>query len=197
LKLLYLVEGEHDEVFIRHILTRESFPKNRSIKTFKNDGKVNQKRREEQKVIASFLQDGSPYDVLIKVENGKNFVISLMNNVCINIPENYKNVRLVVVFDHDGKKPSDEFNEIANVIKSSKPVDFIIDGERNKMGIAHSSRYKLVKNPIKTHNLSEVYFFCFYKSLECEVKKKYGTPVDHCKIKKLGDSFKPSDIWYP
>ena len=198
MKIIYLTEGPHDGTFISKILVRSKVCKVADIWTFKNSGTVDGKRKGETNVIRSFMKPSSPHSVLIKVENGKHFLLQLFNSICVNVMiAQDPPPKLVVIFDHDKLSVDKEFENIRQHIKSSKNgMDFVKLSRIDRNNIAHSSVYQLVK--ITDHHrivIANIHFFCFFTSLEKKAKKLFGKYHIDDLIDKMSQIFKADDIF--
>lgn len=198
MKILYLTEGPHDATFIKKILVRCKVCAVSKIQTFKNNGTVSIKRNGETNAIRSFMEPSSPYSVLIKVENGKHFVLKLFNSICVNVMlAQDPPPKLVVIFDHDNDPADNEFDQIRKNIKSSKNgIDFVQLSRTEHKGIAHSSVYNLVKvTDSQRIIIANIHFFCFFTSLEKTAKELFGKHTIDYLIDKMSQNFKAADIF--
>ena len=198
MKALYLTEGPHDSMFLTKILIRCNVCDEKKIDIFKNAGAMNAKRFAETRTIKRFMEPNSPYSILIKEENGKRSLLQLMNSICINAAIAMEPPpKLIVMFDHDNLAVTREFEQIRDLITSSKnKIDFIQISRTNHMGIAHSSVYKLVKSVGSNRKIiSMVHFFCFFNSLERTAENLFGKHSIKILVDKMSEKFSAEDIF--
>ena len=100
-----------DQIFLKEIIQNAAFP---DIKPnyYKNKGTKPEKKVEETKLLRSFCGKDCEYNLQIKEEGGKDFVLSLFHNVIVNFLLSNKNIHLTVIFDHDGNDPTKEIEKI-------------------------------------------------------------------------------------
>lgn len=185
-------------MFLTKILIRCEVCDQNKIDIFKNAGAMNAKRFAETRTIKRFMEPNSPYSILIKEENGKKSLFQLMNSICINVAiATDQPPKLVVMFDHDNLAVTKEFEQIRNLITSSKnKIDFIKISRTDHMDIAHSSVYKLVKNSGSNEKIiSMVHFFCFFNSLEKTAENLFGKYSIENLVDKISGKFSAEDIF--
>ena len=197
MKLIYLAEGQNDSRFLKNVLINCNFVAENKIRVFKSNTAKPAKRNEESVVIRSFSEKTSPYQVLIKEENGKEAVLMLMDRVCVNITMTLPSVKLVVVFDHDSINPVEEFRSITNRIKSSrKGIEVHKIFYRNHKDLAHSTVYEIAKRLGKRSTpLIRINFFCFNSSLEASAKSLFGDLDVERLADMISEEFVCSDIF--
>lgn len=191
MKSLYLVEGKNDYNFLVNILVQNYSIDPAKIKHYSNEGNKKTKKIAESTTIRSFLEDYSPYDVLIKSERGKKSLISLLSKVCIPTAGGASELNLTTMLDHDGKCPDLEFKSILDEVKENRPqLDFNRTLDTPLNGIGHASSYRVLKvSGRKRVELNSVHFFCFYGSLEKVIRNKFGTSIEINEgIRKLAQS---------
>lgn len=183
MKSLYLVEGNHDCNFLSRTLVNNYSIDSSRIIHYSNEGVKTEKRMAESVLIRQLLNEYSAHDVLIKSEIGKQTLISLLGKVCIPAANNHWELKLTTVFDHDGKRPFEEFNKIFTDIKKTHPqLDFELISDTPHGDIGHAVSYNVSKISGKRRvDLNEIHFFCFYESLEKVIERKFGkgVPIDH------------------
>ena len=187
MKFLYLVEGKHDCKFVRTKLNLHNSFELSKIQCYLNDGVKAKKRMNETETMKKFLNKFSPYDALIKSENGKENLISLLKKVCIREAKNQDDLKLIVIFDHDGKKSVVEFRGIFTVIKDAfQDLTFEPSHDTIYSDIGHYISYSIIKiSGNRREELNRIHFFCFFDSLEKVIARKFGkdTSIDEGIVK--------------
>ena len=200
MKALILLEGNNDGIFLKEIIQNTAFPNIRP-NYYKNQGTKPQKKVEETKLLRGFCRKDCEYNLLIKEEGGKGFVLSLFHNVIVNFLIANKNIHLTVIFDHDGNDPTKEIEKINKnlqdktfgriELKPAVPKKQIIPG-------LYSREFFLTINQGKyNRNLTSFSFISFDKSLECEVAKlchKSENEIDENDIKFFASKIKFNDL---
>jgi hypothetical protein len=118
-KSIIIVEGSNDLKFICKLLSCSS---QNNIKPYDNGGNKNQKKDNETNILRNFIQPKSPHNILIKAEQGKNNVFSLVNNIINFVFEHY-DLELYIIFDHDNKNPEDDITDFIKKIKANKMIN--------------------------------------------------------------------------
>ena len=151
----------------------------------------------ESVVIRQLMNEYSPYDVLIKSEIGKQPLISLLGKVCFPTAQNYWEMKLTTVFDHDGRSPFEEFNTIFADVKRTHPqLVFELISDTPHRDIGHTVSYRIQKiSGRRREDLNRIHFFCFYESLEKVIGRKFGKNVSiDDGIIRLGEHLKGRDF---
>jgi hypothetical protein len=118
-KTIIIVEGSNDLKFICKLL---SCCTQNNIKLYDNGGNKNQKKDNETNILRNFIQPKSPHNIIIKAEQGKNNVFSLVNNIINFVFEHY-DLKLYIIFDHDNKNPGDDIHNFIEKIKANKMIN--------------------------------------------------------------------------
>ena len=193
MKFLYLVEGKHDCKFVSITLNQKYLLDLSKIQCYFNEGSRDNKRLNESVMVKRFLSKCSPYTALIKSENGKKNLISLLKKICIPEAYSQEDLKLIVIFDHDEKNPVVEFREIFTVIKDAfQDLTFEPSHDTTHSDIGHSISYSIIKiSGNRREELNRIHFFCFFDSLENVITRKFGedTSIDEG-IEKLCNCLK-------
>lgn len=169
MKKLFIVEGYNDKLFCHHFLQETgSYPKDK-IDVFVNSARADDLRPYQTRAITRFSERSSPYRVLIKIENGRGALFSLLQKQIVNVLVNLYEIAPVVIFDQDGRNPQRDFDCIfESVRRRSKHIDFELRDNRSlRSGDILLRNYDLVKsvgNDSKV--LSNFDFLIFRPSLE-------------------------------
>lgn len=75
MKSLVIVEGRNEQIFLENLISDASVRKDIRPHCYNNIGNTNQKKNQETQEIRKFSGARSPYNLLIKVEGGRSFVI--------------------------------------------------------------------------------------------------------------------------
>jgi hypothetical protein len=184
LKFLYLAEGQHDLNFLNITLGQNYSFELSKIKLYCNEGVKTEKAMNESLLIRRLMGECSPYDTLIKAEEGKRNLFSLLGKICIPTAQNNQNLNLTTVFDHDGKEPNRDFDAIFNTVRRTHPqltFKLIFDrkiSDCQHVDVGHTASYSILKiNGEKKVELNKIHFFCFFESLEQIIRRKYGRNV--------------------
>lgn len=136
--------------------------------------------------IRRFLERYSPYQVLIKIENGKPNVLSVFSQSIVNILCYSGDISTIIAFDHDHKAPEKDFDDIFDKTRRRKSdIDFVLEEKRPFLSskiLIH--RYTLVKKRSAANKvISRCNFLTFPTSLEAVAGISDGEDPE--KIKKI------------
>jgi hypothetical protein len=170
LKKLVIIEGLHDGIFLKKIM--DNSIGNSEYLYYKNRGKKEQKRYSETDILRKFISEKNKLDFLIKEEGGKSFVKNFFLGNIINFSLNYSSLELTVIFDHDGKHPTQEITQWKKDFES-KNNNVTFDNVSNPVKITKGLYWRKFdlyqirgKNTVK---LNYFHLVTFDKSLESEV----------------------------
>lgn len=177
-KPIIVVEGKNDMEFVCILLSK--FNKNLAkIKTFDNVGNKKEKKYKETDLIRKLMQKSSPIDTLIKAENGKSNVFSLICSIMSFIISS-RELKLYVIFDHDYKNPSDDINDLINRIRTRIKETSIQITMCKEIINNHLFEWELTITTAKSKRVIIIY--TFKKSLEFSIKfdKKKRATLNLC-----------------
>jgi hypothetical protein len=180
--VLILAEGWNDEVFLKEIISNAT---HLSISPFfySNNGIKTEKKDQETVMLRKYCSKNNYYNLFVKEEGGKDFVLRLFTNIVINFLVLHKDLCLIVLFDHDGRDPETEIQKIRNDLKaktgskiafeSSSPIHKISDGFNRR-------DFSLVQlRGTKSYDIASFSFATFDTSLEGVVSKHYSKPEEY------------------
>ncbi|MHB1507097.1 MAG: hypothetical protein ACYCUZ_03455 [Cuniculiplasma sp.] len=184
MKSLYLVEGKHDLDFLYLSLSQNYSIESSKIKLYCNVGIKTVKATNESLLIRGLMGEYSKYDALIKAEEGKQNLFSLLGKICIPTVQNNQFLNLTTVFDHDGNESSSDFKTIFDKVSRTHPqLNFepIFDrkiSDCHNIEVGHTVSYSVLKiSGKKKIELNKINFFCFSDSLETFIEKKFGKNI--------------------
>lgn len=169
MKKLLITEGYNDKLFFSYIFSMTNFCHESKIDIFNSEDQRGNLNPKETLSIRRFLERYSPYQVLIKIENGKPNVLSVFSQSIVNILCYSGDISAIIAFDHDHKSPEEDFNDIFTRTKSRKPdIDFELVERKNFLSSKLLVRkYALVKNRGAVNKeISRFNFLTFPSSLE-------------------------------
>lgn len=171
MKRLVIIEGLHDGIFLKHVIGRGGIG-NLNYYYYQNRGNKKQKMYKETNLLRTFLSEENKLDFLIKEEGGKSFVKNFFLGNIINFSLNYSSLELTVIFDHDGKHPTEEITKWKEDFKS-KNNNVTFENIGNPVKITKGlywRKFELYQNRGKNKvKLNYFYLITFDKSLESEV----------------------------
>lgn len=194
-----IVEGRNDKTFLEEIVSK-STNSGLSPKFYTNIGISTNKKDNETIMIRKLTEKNCPYNMLAKIEGGHDLVIRLFTNVVINFLTPRNDLYLTALFDHDGRVPDDEIEQIRNNVKSrtSGKTDFgTADSKKLFSGFTRRDfkLFKYVEND--TVPISNFTFVTFDQSLESLISTALNKPKDSLKeidFRKFASHFKMEDI---
>lgn len=192
MKVVILVEGDHDIQFLRHIISKDGNISPDKVKYFPNRGSVENTRNPETNAIRSFLTPWSPHVILAKNEEGKEKVLAYTQTLWNQLDTKTTSARLISLIDYDGKDPNYYFNKIKKNIENRHSGSVV--------SIEYEStirKFILKRNIIIRKNSSmmfEVCFIAFFSSLEKIVEKEFPEKNMEDGIKKLAQTFCLNDF---
>ena len=199
MKKLFIVEGYNDQLFCHHFLQESgSYPEDK-IDVFVNSARADDLRPNQTRAITRFSERSSPYRVLIKIENGRGTLFSLLEKQIVNVLVNLYEIAPVVIFDHDGRNPQRDFDGVfESVRRRSNHIDFEFRDNRSfRSGDILLRNYDLVKkvgNDSKV--LSNFDFLTFRTSLEkvAGIGEFFDDPAKEERIRELVKNLKHTAV---
>lgn len=187
MKKLVIIEGLHDGIFLKNIIDRSGIG-NLKYYYYQNRGNKEQKMYKETNLLKTFLSEENELEFLIKEEGGKSFVKNFFLGNIINFSLNYSSLELTVIFDHDGKHPTEEIKQWKDEFESKNTNNVKFENVSNPVKITKGLYWRKFdlyqirgKNKVK---LNYFHLVTFDKSLESEVaefcnkRKKQVTEQD-------------------
>ncbi|MHB8396475.1 MAG: hypothetical protein ACYDAZ_06590 [Thermoplasmataceae archaeon] len=195
MKRVLLVEGENDLILCKHILRRSGVIDS-EIRIFDNTGTKYEKKTQETSVLNSLVDRNSPFKILIKVENGRDFVLSLFANVGINFLMTQRDTYFTVIFDHDRRDPEDDIKRLFSDIRSRNREIHLQEIGKSKINSDVSRRDISIKK-ISGHNEKFIQKFSittFRISLEDSVdERSIENPVEE-RISRFAEKIRHKDF---
>lgn len=190
MKKVIICEGFNDGLFMESLVSKLGFHKTK-IKIFKQlDVSIEEKKDAETRILRSFIDDNSfnPYDILIKLEGGKDSAIKLFSRELVYSLRKIDNLILILDIDNsnfEGKKNliKDMVNKIFG---QTIPLELNFK-EKNQNKHLHHSSCKVTINGTK-QEVGEFQMVLFKNNLEnvCGIVNKKDTEEDkRIKIEKL------------
>jgi hypothetical protein len=152
-KIMCVVEGKHDLFFIEYILKKYCKTEKSQIKNFNNSVPKNKQKNKETTEIRNFIEPSSPYHVLIKSENGKKGIISLLSDVIVSFAmKNNSNNKLYIVMDSDHQDIKSLTNEIKQTLSSQRQLTTTCKDIKIKNSNSLCKQFYLVNCEVSFHN---------------------------------------------
>lgn len=178
-----MVEGEHDKIFLSHIISKCNPQKN--IKFFNIEGETKDKRPDESNAIAKFISPWSNYDILVKTEGGKDKVTSYLSNLWNQISD--KDVSLVGIIDYDLRGKNHDFQKLKEKIERKYTgAEVLVEKEENKHNVIHK---RIINVYIHGEFTSKFFLIGFLTSLEKTTRALFPTENQDKGIEKLAQKF--------
>lgn len=148
MKRLILVEGTNDSTFI-DVIIKNSSESNITSCFYSNSGTKTKKRDQETILLRKFCNKTPPFSILVKEEGGRYFTINLFINLVVNFLMKYHDIFLIVLFDHDGKEPQKEIENIRNDLKAKTS---------GKLGFEQASQKRLITGGLYRRDFSLIQY---------------------------------------
>ena len=194
-----IVEGRNDETFLEEIVSK-STNLGLSPKFYQNIGISTNKKDNETIMIRKLTEKNCPYNMLAKIEGGHDFVIRLFTNVVINFLTPSNDLYLTALFNHDGRDPENEVEQIRNDVKSRTSGKTDFRSTHSKKLVSGFTRrdfelFKYVGN--NTFPISNFTFVTFDQSLESLTSAALNKPelsLEEIDFRKFASRFKMDDL---
>lgn len=200
MKLLILVEGKNDGIFLRETISRAA---HLSISPFfyPNNGLKSKKKDQETVMLRNYFRNDDHHNLLVKEEGGHDFVIGLFINLVVNFLIWNKDLCLTVLFDHDCRDPDTEIQKIENDLKAKTQGKITFKQSNCPLRILNGFNrrdFSLVKLVgAKPCDLASFSFATFDTSLEDVVSKYYSKPaesIDESDFRKFASTINIQDL---
>lgn len=170
MKFLIIVEGLHDEKFIRHLIQNDSALSVDKATTYKApEGKPKDIELDESDAIRMFCEPSSTCDVLIKVEGGKERLLKLLSHIAFQVFASCPGVELLVMLDADTKGVEETWKELPGRLdkRGGQRVEFKKVCEKApKKGIFIRRYEAMIRKGESRRRLGQLLVFVLDPSLE-------------------------------
>lgn len=118
-------------------------------------------------------QKNYPYEIFVKLEQGRPTLLKLFRNIAINFMMNYRDVYFTVPVDHDGRDQQRDIDDILNSVKSKNNYIFFSEPTVTKVTEDVQRRDLFIQKKVGTEikNLHKFSITSFKYSLEISVSK--------------------------
>jgi hypothetical protein len=118
-------------------------------------------------------QKNCPYEIFVKLEQGRPTLLKLFRDIAINFMMNYRDVYFTVLVDHDGRDQQRDIDDILNSVKSKNNYIFFSEPTVTKVTEDVQRRDLFIQKKVGTEikNLYKFSITSFKRSLEISVSK--------------------------